>query len=100
MLVILCWYFLFFRYGGFCPQFKYQIGETFGKTTSTLLRNDAVASSGKLVLAEIRANSAPPADVNEMRTDLLTSRTHSWGDQKLMEEMIPGYTGKTQGNCL
>ena len=80
------------RYGGFCPQFKYQIGETFGKTTSKLLRDDAVASSGSLVLASIRANSAPvpPLDPREA---LLRSRTHSWGDQKLMEQMIPGYTG-------
>ncbi|XP_052790282.1 protein FAM166B-like [Mya arenaria] len=79
-------------YGGFCPQFKYQIGETFGKTTSTLLRNNEVASSGQLVLAEIRANSAPMPD-EDPRNTLLRSRTHSWGDQKLMEQMIPGYTG-------
>lgn len=80
-------------YGGFCPQFKYQIGETFGKTTSKLLRDDTVASSGHLVLAEIRANSAPVADIEDPKTALLRSRTHSWGDQKLMEQMIPGYTG-------
>ncbi|KAL4218733.1 hypothetical protein ACF0H5_021321 [Mactra antiquata] len=79
-------------YGGFCPQFKYQIGETFGKTTSKLLRDDAVASSGQLVLAEIRANSAPGPSM-DTRSELLKSRTHSWGDQKLMEQMIPGYTG-------
>lgn len=79
-------------YGGFCPQFKYQIGETFGKTTSKLLRNDAVASSGQLVLAEIRANSAPCPET-DTRSDFLKSRTHSWGDQKLMEQMVPGYTG-------
>lgn len=80
-------------YGGFCPQFKYQIGETFGKTTSKLLRSDAVASSGQLVLAEIRANSAPVADMQDPKTALLRSRTQSWGDQKLHEQMIPGYTG-------
>ncbi|KAH3794742.1 protein FAM166B-like [Dreissena polymorpha] len=79
-------------YGGFCPQFKYQIGETFGKTTSKLLRSDAVASSGKLVLADIRASSAPVME-DDPKATLLRSRTHSWGDQKLMEQMIPGYTG-------
>lgn len=88
----------FFRYGGFCPQFKYQIGETFGKTTSKLLRDDAVASSGQLVLAEIRASSAPLCEEEDPRTALLRSRTHSWGDQKLMEQMIPGYTGITTGH--
>jgi len=80
-------------YGGFCPQFKYQIGDTFGKTTSKLLRDDAVASSGKLVLSDIRANSAPGPDCPDPRAALLRSRTHSWGDQKLLEQMIPGYTG-------
>lgn len=79
-------------YGGFCPQFKYQIGETFGKTTSKLLRNDAVASSGQLVLADIRASSAPVFE-EDPKSTLLRSRTHSWGDQKLMEQMVPGYTG-------
>ena len=81
-----------FRYGGFCPQFKYKIGETFGKTTHKLLKDEAVASSGDLVLAEIRANSAPIPDTDP-RADLLRSRTQSWGDQKLMEQMVPGYTG-------
>ena len=83
---------IFCSYGGFCPQFKYKIGETFGKTTHKLLTDGTVASSGDLVLAQIRANSAPIPE-SDPRSDLLKSRTHSWGDQKLMEQMIPGYTG-------
>ncbi|KAK3591457.1 hypothetical protein CHS0354_033458 [Potamilus streckersoni] len=79
-------------YGGFCPQFKYKIGETFGKTTSSLLRDENVASSGKLVLADIRPRSVPADHVDHTEA-LLRSRTHSWGDQKLVENMIPGYTG-------
>lgn len=79
-------------YGGFCPQFKYKIGETFGKTTHKLLKDDAVASSGELVLAEIRASSAPVPETDP-KSELLQSRTQSWGDQKLMEQMVPGYTG-------
>lgn len=55
-----------------------------------------MASSGKLVLADIRA-SAPGAlmsdDRSNFRSSLLRSRTQSWGDQKLVENMIPGYTG-------
>lgn len=77
-------------YGGFCPQFKYQIGETFGKTSSRLLRDQSVASSGNLVLAQI----APPSDDHpDPRYVLLRSRTHSMGDRKLLEKMVPGYTG-------
>ncbi|XP_022326653.2 ciliary microtubule inner protein 2B-like [Crassostrea virginica] len=73
-------------YGGFCPQFKYQIGETFGRTTCNLLRDPGVASSGKLVLTDIRPVKADS-------TKFLQPRTQSWGDQKLVENMVPGYTG-------
>jgi hypothetical protein len=50
---------------------------------------------GNLVLADIRG-SAPASlksDGNDFRAHLLRSRTQSWGDQKLIEKMIPGYTG-------
>lgn len=80
------------RYGGFCPQFKYQIGETFGRTTSQLLKSGEVASSGKLVLADIRA-PRPSTEPSDSKMSILKNRTHSWGDQKLMSEMVPGYTG-------
>lgn len=76
-------------YGGFCPQFKYQIGETFGRTTCNLLRNPGVASSGKLVLTDIR----PVRPDSASKSKLLARRTQSWGDQKLVEKMVPGYTG-------
>lgn len=79
-------------YGGFCPQFKYQIGETFGRTTSRLLKNDAVASSGKLVLADL-SKPRPSSEPTHSKSNLLKNRTQSWGDQKLLEKMVPGYTG-------
>jgi len=78
-------------YGGFCPQFKYKIGQTFGRTTSQLLTSDAVASSGKLVLAGLQA---PPNDCKTAdKLDVIRTRTQSYGDQKLGEKMVPGYTG-------
>lgn len=83
--------FCHFRYCGYCPQFKYQIGETFGRTTSSLLTNDIVASSGKPVLADIEPELPPKRD---NRRATIAARTFSLGDQKLTEQMVPGYTGK------
>ncbi|KXJ09194.1 protein FAM166B [Exaiptasia diaphana] len=79
-------------YCGYCPQFKYQIGETFGQTTSTLLTSpiETVASSGKPVLAEIEAEKPRKFDD---RRDVIATRTFSLGDQKLTDKMVPGYTG-------
>ncbi|KAL8606414.1 hypothetical protein ACOMHN_060319 [Nucella lapillus] len=80
-------------YGGFCPQIKYRIGQTIGKTINNLLAEDNVASSGRLVLAQIFPNQEM-ADRSEVaRTSLLQTRDQSWGDQKLVETMVPGYTG-------
>ena len=49
-----------------------------------------MASSGNLVLAQIE----PPCDgKSDPRYELLRSRTKSLGDRKLLEKMVPGYTG-------
>ncbi|KAL5012355.1 hypothetical protein ScPMuIL_010906 [Solemya velum] len=79
-------------YGGFCPQFKYQIGETFGKTTNKILQDSTISSSGRLVLASI-GSSKTNEDDTDPKLKLLKARTNSWGDQKLVEKMVPGYTG-------
>lgn len=84
--------FPFYRYGGFCPQFKYQIGETFGKTTNKILQDSTISSSGRLVLASI-GSSKTNEDDTDPKLKLLKARTNSWGDQKLVEKMVPGYTG-------
>ncbi|XP_013382161.1 protein FAM166B [Lingula anatina] len=80
-------------YGGYCPQFKYQIGQTFGKTTNRLLQDCNVPSSGRLVLAEIYPSFTETDKLQDMRDHLMKTRTASWGDQKLVQAMVPGYTG-------
>ncbi|XP_038045614.1 protein FAM166B-like [Patiria miniata] len=86
-------------YCGFCPQFKFQIGETFGRTTSRLLTNPKVACSGQPVLADIGPVKGPDSqgtgETKRLagRADVLRSRRASFGDQKLGETMVPGYTG-------
>lgn len=77
-------------YCGYCPQFKYQIGETFGRTTSQLLTTSSVASSGKPVLSDIVPQPRPPKDD---RKALIAARCRNLGDQKLCDEMVPNYTG-------
>ncbi|EDO30910.1 predicted protein [Nematostella vectensis] len=77
-------------YCGYCPQFKYQIGETFGRTTSCLLTDNSVAYSGKPVLSDIEPQVPPKADT---RRDTIKNRAISLGDQKLTDQMVPGYTG-------
>lgn len=80
------------RYGGFCPQHNYQIGDTFGRTTSRLLTDPGIASSGRLVLAEMYPSSRQESRKIE-RNSLIKRRTQSWGDQKYSGNMVPGYTG-------
>ncbi|RUS84163.1 hypothetical protein EGW08_008050, partial [Elysia chlorotica] len=40
-------------YGGFCPQFKFRYGKTFGNMTSALLTDDEISYSGRPVLHEL-----------------------------------------------
>lgn len=77
-------------YCGYCPQFKYQIGDTFGRTTSQLLTTSSVASSGRPVLSDITPQPRPPRDG---RRALIATRSLNLGDQKLCDEMVPNYTG-------
>lgn len=81
-----------FRYCGYCPQFKYQIGETFGRTTSHLLTTPDVASSGKLLLSDIVPQPPPSRD---HRKTVIAPRSFKLGDQKLSDHMVPGYTGRS-----
>lgn len=88
---LLIWFYFFHRYCGYCPQFKYQIGDTFGRTTSQLLTTSSVASSGKPVLSDITPQPRPPRDG---RRALIATRSLNLGDQKLCDKMVPNYTGK------
>ena len=58
-----------------------------------LLRDPNVASSGKLVLAHMTPVKTEADHIAEKRVVLVKTRTQSWGDQKLVESMVPGYKG-------
>lgn len=72
---------------------KYQIGETFGRTTSQLLNDSRIASSKHPVLSALQHE--PSLD---KRQQLISQRGARLGDQKLVDNMVPGYTGKIKLN--
>ena len=58
-----------------------------------LLRDPCVASSGQLVLSHPTPVKTEADDIGEKRVQLVKTRTQSWGDQKLVVSMVPGYKG-------
>lgn len=82
------------RYCGYVPQFKYQIGETFGSHTHKLLIDPKVASSGSPVLGDTQPSPNKTREEEELSSPAYCSRTRSWGDQKYVPQMVPGYTGR------
>ncbi|XP_053304623.1 protein FAM166B [Spea bombifrons] len=78
-------------YSGFCPQYKYNLGRTYGKLTSQLLTCPDIHHSGQLVL---QSCPFPPPRINRDLPETPTRRRRlRSGDQKLNWSMIPGYTG-------
>nr|XP_002130074.1 protein FAM166B-like [Ciona intestinalis] len=80
-------------YCGYSPQFHFQYGDTYGKTTSRLLTDPNVAKSGRLVLADLFPAENSGNDVTDERNEWKRLRKQSWGDKKLNDKMVPGYTG-------
>ena len=91
------------RYCGYVPQFKYQIGATFGSHTHHLLTSTdpQVAASGHPVLSEtVPPSSHPPKTAEDFfNSTVYQNRTRSWGDQKYVPQMVPGYTGESLPLC-
>lgn len=79
-------------YCGYVPQYKYRIGNTYGKTTHKLFVDDTVPSSGSLVLTDIYKEGGDVALLGKKSSNV-AGRDASWGDQKYTDKMVPGYTG-------
>ncbi|XP_062870243.1 ciliary microtubule inner protein 2B [Trichomycterus rosablanca] len=73
-------------YAGYCPQFKYHLGKTYGQLTSRLLTSPDISRSQRLVLNSGR--------LTPTKTDTGT-RDEIWrtGSGHSSQPMIPGYTG-------
>merc|ERR1712126_334836 len=76
-------------YCGYCPMKKYQLGETYGKTTANILTDSSIAKSGQLVLAEKKVRGEESSSKVE---PLKSMRDNAWGDRKLNSSMVPGDT--------
>ncbi|XP_044730261.1 UPF0605 protein CG18335-like [Chrysoperla carnea] len=79
-------------YTGFCPQFKYRVGDTYGHTTHKLLLDPSVSHSEKLVLSDRTVDDyqvfrPPPRDV-----DIVDARFR-YNDAIYKHPLVPGYEG-------
>ncbi|XP_039615085.1 protein FAM166B isoform X1 [Polypterus senegalus] len=75
-------------YGGYCPQLKYTVGNTYGRLTARLLTSPEVRHSKRLVL-----QSSPiqlPELENKAHEQIWNSQKNK---QKYSLKLIPGYTG-------
>ncbi|XP_069466001.1 ciliary microtubule inner protein 2A [Ambystoma mexicanum] len=82
-------------YGGFYPQLRYQIGNTYGTATNNLLTDPSIEKSPKSVLAPLGKPQLPwdlghPGDyqANSHQVKQLPLHSKGWADK-----YIPGYSG-------
>jgi len=79
-------------YRGYCPQMNFKMGETYGKTTHGILSDKTIAKSARRVLAQTQKNPSATAESAEIQISR-NRRATSFGDKKLTNDMVPGYTG-------
>lgn len=80
-------------YCGYCPMQKYQLGETYGKTTAKILIDDSIAKSPHLVLSE---KTVKGQDNSRRRNRQKKANIDPAGgcEYKIINgDMVPGYTG-------
>ncbi|XP_030047734.1 ciliary microtubule inner protein 2B [Microcaecilia unicolor] len=80
-------------YGGFCPQYKYHLGRSYGKLTSKLLSDPKIPHSQQLVLQSLRYPVTEEEKKAEPPGALLKDQRHHWREELFAGSMIPGYTG-------
>jgi len=80
-------------YCGYNPQFLFRFGETYGKTTYRLLTDPNVPKSNRTVLSEIYPDVKDQTGTKPVKNEWMRLRKESWGDKKLSDKMVPGYTG-------
>jgi len=81
----------FSSYAGYCPQLKYNLGQSYGQLTAKLLTSPEVRRSARPVLhAGTNSNTDGPDRPGEEM--LATSHLHR-EERRNVDPMIPGYTG-------
>ncbi|KAK9880198.1 hypothetical protein WA026_010070 [Henosepilachna vigintioctopunctata] len=79
-------------YTGYCPQYKYRIGDTFGTTTHKVLLDPTVHHAEKLVLSDRMAVDFQVSRPAKNEIDLVNARA-GFGDVVYKHPIIPGYEG-------
>nr|CAI5839729.1 unnamed protein product [Callosobruchus analis] len=77
-------------YTGFCPQYKYRIGDTFGTTTHKVLLDPTVHHAEKLVLSDRSGDDFQSFRPATREIDIVNERH---GDTIYRHPMVPGYEG-------
>jgi len=78
-------------YCGYCPMKKFQLGDTYGKTTADILTDDSIAKSASLVLKRKVMDKGDKSSRIKKQT-----REKKQGEPTyniISGDMIPGYTG-------
>ncbi|XP_034234707.1 UPF0605 protein CG18335-like [Thrips palmi] len=79
-------------YTGYVPQYRYRIGETFGKTTHKIMLDPHVQLADKLVLSDRSSDNYQVTRPSENDVDIVQSRFR-YGDPVYQHPVIPGYEG-------
>ncbi|KAG5899625.1 hypothetical protein JTB14_037283 [Gonioctena quinquepunctata] len=77
-------------YTGFCPQYKYRLGDTYGTLTHKVLLDPTVCHAEKLVLSDRSADDYQTFRPAPREIDIVNERH---GDTIYKHPMIPGYEG-------
>lgn len=79
-------------YTGFCPQYKYRIGDTYGTTTHKVLLDPTVHHAEKLVLSDRLADDYQVLRPAQRDIDVVNAR-HITKDTIYKHPIVPGYEG-------
>ncbi|KAJ8967146.1 hypothetical protein NQ314_003061 [Rhamnusium bicolor] len=78
-------------YTGFCPQYKYRLGDTYGTTTHKVLLDPTVHHAEKIVLSDRRRDDYQAYRPPLRDIDIVNDRH---GDTIYKHPMVPGYEGE------
>lgn len=83
-------------YRGYCPQFIYRVGDTYGNVTHKLLVDPCVAHAERLVLSDRSRDDWAVERPTLCEIDLVRAAgggQHETGDPIYRHPMMPGYEG-------